>query len=287
MFYDELVLQGADPGANLGSDFSASLAERELVPKDAYLHEFMIGLKHDNATSANTAENSLNILNPFTFKVGQETRIQLRGRDLIALQAFMYHEVPLIYEADAATDDFKVRGIRVPVYETIDAGVSYSWSATRVALSNASGELLELAARWNDSAIVDRPIYAVEQPFTSAGATGRTNLNIQLPKLGEVIGFILFNTTAPTNTADTATVQRLQLYLNGQRGPQYNVGTRGLIPGMNVGAQDGPIFDILESYSFVDLRDAPIDAVGQNVEVEVDVQATSEAVRLIPVMRKA
>lgn len=286
MLFDELVYQGADPGGNLGGAFTASLAERELVAKGAYLHEFIVGLKHDNATAANTAEDSLNILNPFVFKIGQETRIQLRGRDLVALQAFWYGEAPRIYEADAATDDFKVLGIRVPVYEQIDRNQAYSWSATRVALTNASGEVLEVAARWAERALKPKPIYAVEQPFTSAAATGRTNLNIQLPKLGNLVGLILFNTNNPTNTADASSVQRIQLYLNGVRGPQYNIGTRGYVPGLQVGAQDTPIFDILSAYSFVDLREDPIDAKGQNIEIEVDVEDASDAVRLIPIIEK-
>lgn len=285
--FDEVVYQGTDPGGNLGGAFTASIAERELVAKGSYLHEFIIGLKHDNATAANTAEDSLNILQPFTFKRGQETIIQLRGRDLVALQAFWYHELPIIYEADAATDDFKALGIRVPIYEKIDANQAYSWGATRVALTNASGEVLELAARWNNTPIKPAQIYAVEQPFTTAAATGRTNLNIQLPKLGKLVGLILFNTNAPTNTADASSVQRIQLYLNGVRGPQYNIGTRGYIPGFAVGEQGTPPADILANYSFVDLREAPLDTKSQNIEIEVDVEDASDACRIIPIIEKA
>lgn len=287
MFYDEMILQGADPGGNLGSAFTASLPERELIPKAKYLHELLIGMKHDNATAANTAEASLDILQPFILKVGQETRIQLRGRDLVALQAFWYGEMPRIYEADAATDDFKVGGIRVPVYETIDRNQSYSWGATRVALTNASGEVLEVAGRWSDNILKPKPIYAVEQPFTTAAATGRTNLNIQLPRLGKLVGLIVFNTNAPTNTTDASSVQRVQLYIEGQRGPQYNIGTRGYVPGLQVGAQDSPPFDILAPYSFVDLREDPIDVKGQSVEIEVDVEDATDAVRIIPIIEKA
>lgn len=286
MFYDELILQGADPGGNLGAAFTASLSERELIAKGNHLHELIIGLKHDNATAANVAEDSLNILQPFIFKVGQETRIQLRGRDLVALQAFWYHEVPILFEAVAATDDFKALGIRVPIYEDIDKNQAYSWSATRVALTNASAEVLEIAARWSDKRLNPGPIYAVEQPFTTAAATGRTNLNIQLPKLGDLVGLILFNTNAPSLTVDASSVQRIQLYLNGVRGPQYNVGTRGLIPGFNPGANGDPVHDILNEYSFIDLRDDPIDAKGQNIEIEVDVEDASDAVRLIPIILK-
>lgn len=286
MFYDELVLQGADPGANLGAAFTASIAERELVPKGKYLHELTIGLKADTATAAVTLPTFLDVLNPFIFKVGQETRIQLRGRDLIALNILMYGSVPSFWSADTISDDAKVLGLKVPIWETIQANTSYSWSATRVAQTNVSGEVIELAARWSDKSLVSNPIYAVEQPFTTAGATGRTNLNIQLPKLGNLIGMLVFNTTAPTNVADSASVQRLQLYMNGVRGSQFNVGTRGFVAGFNQDNQSLLMQDVYSNYMFIDLRDDPIDVKGQNVEVEVDVQATTSAVRLIPIIQK-
>lgn len=284
-FFDELVFQGADPGANLGGAFTASLAERELVTKGNYLHEFIIGMKHANATAANTAEDSLNILQPFVYKAGSETRIQMRGRDLFAYSFFMTGKLPVMFEADAATDNFKVLGLRIPVWETTQQNLNYAWSATRVALTNASGEVLELAARWSDKQIQPNPLYAVEQAFTTAAATGRTNLNIQLPKVGDLIGLLMFNTAAPTGTADASSVQRIQLYVNGNRSSQYNVGTRGSLAGLT-GAQDTPYFDVLANYSAVDLREDPLDAKANNIEIEVDVQDASDAVRLIPIMIK-
>lgn len=287
MFYDELIYQGADPGANLGGAFTASISERELVPKASYLHEFMIGMKADTATAAVTLPTFLDLLQPFIFKAGQETRIQLRGRDLLALNMFMWGQVPLFWSADTTSDDAKIFGLRVPVYEQIDRNKTYAWSATRVAQTNVSGEVLELAGRWSDKTLVPKPIYAVEQPFTTAGATGRTNLNIQLPKLGNLIGLILYNGTAPTNTADAAAVQRLQFYLNGVRSSQFNVGTRGAVPGFNQDTQSLLMQDVYAAYSFMDFREDPIDAKGQNIEIEVDVQATSTAARLIPIIQAA
>lgn len=286
MLYDEIVFGGADPGANLGGTFTSSLNERELVTKGAYLHEIILGLKHDNATAANTAEDSLNILNPFTFKVGQEVRIQLRGRDLAALHYFFHRSLPRLFEADAATDDFKVSGLRIPIWEKVDAKQTYAWSATRTALTNASGEVLEVAARWSDKALMPQPIIAVEQPFTSAAATGRTNLNIEIPQLGDLIGLIMFNTTAPSNTADTATIQRLQFLMNGERKSLFSWGARGDSGYSGLAAQDQPPHDVLRNYMFVDLREDPIDLKTSKIGVEVDVQATSEACRLIPIIAK-
>lgn len=286
MFYDELVYQGADPGGNLGGVFSASLAERELVPKGKYLHEFTIGLKGDTSVAAVLMSTFLGLLNPFIFKVGQETRIQLRGRDLLALNMFLYGSVPLFWSADTVNDDAKVLGLKVPIWETIKSDFSYSWGATRVAQTNVSGEVLELSARWSDKVLQPDPIFAIEQPFTTAAATGRTNLGIQLPKLGDLIGLILFQTTGLTNTTDAADVQRLQLYINGVRSSQYNMGTSGFVKGFNQENQSLLMQDAFAPYSFIDLREDPIDTKSQNVEVEIDVEVPSESVRLIPIILK-
>lgn len=286
MFFDELIYQGADPGANLGGSFAASIAERELVKKGKYLHEFTLGLKGDTATAAVLMTTFLDILNPFIFKVGQETRIQLRGRDLVALNAFLYGSVPLFWSADTTNDDAKVMGLKIPVWLTIEEQMALAWSATYSAQTNVATPVLELAARWSDKVLQDRPIFAVEQPFTTAAAAGRTNLNIQLPKVGDLIGLILFNTNNPTNTADASSVQRIQLYLNGVRSSQYNIGTMGFIKGFNQENQALLMHDVFANYGFIDLREDPIDAIANNIEIEVDVEDASDACRLIPIMLK-
>ncbi len=286
MFYDELVYQGADPGGNLGGAFAASLSERELVVKGSYLHELTIGLKGDTATAAVTMDTFLGILNPFVFKVGQETRIQLRARDILALNMFLYGSVPLFWSADTTNDDAKILGLKIPIWEKIDPGKSYSWSATYAAQTNVATPVLELAARWSDKQLMPSPLFAVEQPFTTAAATGRTNLNIQLPKLGDLIGLILFNTNAPTNVADACSVQRVQLYIDGVRSSQYNVGTSGFIKGFNQENQALLMQDAYNQYMFVDLREDPIDAKAHNIEIEVDVEDASDAVRIIPLILK-
>lgn len=286
MFYDELIYQGADPGGNLGGAFAASLPERELVKKGVYLHELTIGLKGDTATAAVTMDTFLGILNPFIFKVGQETRIQLRGLDLVALNMFLYGSVPLFYSADTINDDAKILGLKIPIFETIKPDQNLSWGATYVAQVNVATPVLELAARWSDKVLQPSPIYAVEQPFTTAAATGRTNLNIVLPKLGDLIGLILYNANAPTNVADASSVQRLQLYINGVRSSQFNVGTQGFVKGFNQDNQALLMQDVYNKYMFVDLREDPIDTKGQNIEIEVDVEDASDAVRIIPIILK-
>jgi len=286
MLYDELILQGADPGANLGASFLNGISERQLIPKGAYLHELTIALKAQTATAPVSLSTFLDILNPFVFKAAQETRIQLRGRDLLALNMFLYGSVPLHFVANQTSDDAKIFGLKVPIFEQINKEISYSWAATYVAQTNVSNPVIEVAARWSDKALQPAPIYAVEQPFTTAGTNGRTSLNMIIPRVGDLIGLILWANTMPTNVSDQASVQRLQLYLNGNKFSQYNVATTGFIKGFNQDNQELLAQLTYANYRFIDLREDPIDAKANEIGVEVDVQAPSESARLIPVMLK-
>jgi hypothetical protein len=285
--YDDIIYQGADPGANIGGAFTASINERELVPKGKYLHELKIGLGATTSTAAVTLDTALDLLNPFILKAGAETRIQLRGRDLLALNIFMYAGVPQFWAANATSDNFAIMGLRVPVWETIDPNKTYAWSATRAAQTNMAAETIEVASRWNDAALQPKPIYAIEQPFTTPGATGRTQLNIQLPSIGKLIGLMVFNNTDVTNTANTAGVQRLQLYMNGQRFSQYNRGTSGAINGFNQDNQELLMHDVYKKYMFIDLRESPLDAKANQIGVEIDCESTSASARLIPIFQGA
>lgn len=285
--FDDIIYQGTDPGANIGGAFTASLNERELVPKGKYLHELYIGLGHASSTAPVTMPTSLDLLQPFVFKAGATTRIQLRGRDLLALNIWLDGSTPTYFAANATSDNFAMMGLRVPIWETIDPNTTYAWSATRVAQTNASSETLELASRWNDSAINNKPLYAIEQPFTTAGATGRTQLNIQIPSIGTLLGFMVYNATDVTNTSNTSGVQRVQLYLNGQRYSQYNRGTRGFAKYFSQDNQEALLQQVYSNYMFVDLRDAPLDAKANQIGVEIDVESTSVGARLIPIIQGA
>lgn len=283
--FDDIIYQGTDPGANIGGAFTASLTERELVPKGNYLHELMIGLGCTTSTAAVTMDTFLDLLNPFVLKAGAETRIQLRGRDLVALNMFLYGAVPQFWAANATSDNAAIMGLRVPVYEKIDKNKTYAWSATRAAQTNVAGETFELASRWNDTALAPAPIYAIEQPFTTAAATGRTQLNIQIPALGKLIGLIVFNNVDISNTTTTAGVQRVQLYKDGTRFSQYNRGTRGAIPNFNQDNQELLMQDVYKKYMFIDLRDAPLDTRANALGVEIDVESASASARLIPIIQ--
>lgn len=285
MIYDT-ILDGAEPGANLGTAFTASISERNLIPKDKYLDHVILSIRGAVSTAAVALETFCGLLTPLTIKAGQETRIQLRLRDLIALQAFYYGETPEMWENTDNTGQDFVFGVKIPIQEVMNSEQVYSYSATRVAQTNIASEELTLVGAYMSDNKGRKPIVATELQYTTAAATGITQLGVQVPPIGKIIGLIVFNTTIPTDAASIFSVQRLQVLLNGAVSSKLpmSIGKR-IVSGVSDGTLS-PVNDVLKPYSFFDFRDEPIDAVASAVTFAVDVQATSEAVRIIAVIEK-
>lgn len=286
MIYDT-ILDGAEPGANLGTGFTTSISERNIIPKDKFLDHMLLSVRGAVSTAAVAIETFSGLLAPLTIKAGQETRIQLRLRDLVALQAWFYGETPELWENTDNTGQDFVFGVKIPIQETINADQVYSYSATRVAQTNIASEELALVGAYMSENKGKKPIIATELQYTTAAATGITQIGVQVPPVGKVLGLIVFNTSIPTDSASTFSIQRLQVLLNGAISSKLpmSVGKR-----LTSGVSDGtlsPINDMLKPYSFFDFREEPIDAVANAVTFAVDVQATSEAVRIIAVLEKA
>lgn len=283
----ELLYEGAQPGANLGGDFTASIPERQLLRKKPFLEKFVLSLKGDLAAASTVAiETFLTVLDKFVVKRGNQTLIQLNGKDLVALQAFLTKSSPKIFEGAAGEDD-KVLGIIVPVHERMAEDVSYSWSATRKAVVNVSGEVLEVAADWDDEVRADRRFILVEQPVTLPAGTGLTSLNLIVPKVGELLGLVLFLSTVPSSTTDTGSIQRLKLTIDGVVESQYNLASMASLADYLLLKPTDPLFDTLNNYYFIDFRESPINAVERDIGFIVDVQTASDPIRLIPVLQQA
>ena len=282
MQFVEQVLQKVSPGNGYGADFTASFAERFLPVKGSYLAELTLSLKGTTAATV-ASETFLDVLNPFVFKIGQETAIQLRGRDLVAYSYFMTGSTPHIIEGSGAQTD-KISSIRIPLWLSTKDGENYSWAATRSAVANVSAEELGLQAEWHDKALEASHLVAVEQPLTTAGATGPTSLNVIIPQIGDLIGLIVFNTTVPTAAAQTFSLSTLKLLKNGQLKDVFTMANGHDINGGNGFIPGTPVFNILNNYRFFDFRNDPYDAKAERISIDVEVGVASEAVRIIPIM---
>lgn len=271
-------------GSALGKTFTSSIDEQQVIKKSAHLHEFLLGLKADISTAAVTLEDFLGVLSKFTFKVGSEVRVQLRARDLIAVMAFFYGKLPTAYETGSTTDD-KVLGIRIPVFEDMTDDKAYSVSAERTAVTNVGTEVINLSALWTEGRVGGEPIHAVELAGTTPGATGESQLNNFLPRVGDLIGLIVYNTAYPDADSDASSIQRITLLIDGVKQSVLDVavgGMTGQVSGLTAG---DPLFDTLAPYSCFDFRAEPIDCKGKQVGLQIDAQDASDAFRIIPIMR--
>lgn len=285
MLYDT-IRDGADPGATMGADFTASLTEAALNPKGKYLDHFLLSLNGTVGTAAVVIETFAGLLNPFTFKVGSETRIQLRARDLVALMAFFYNRTPQIWENTDATGSDFIMGIKIPIQEVIDAAQSYTYAATRVAQTNISVETLALTAVYYDDAKGRKPIIAVELPYTTAAATGYTQLGVELPPIGKMIGLLVFQTIGPSDGLFVSSIQRFQIQENGQNTSKVPASIAATLGGGIFDGTLSPLADMLKYYNALDFRDEPIDLKAKKVTFSVDVEDASDATRFIAIIEK-
>jgi hypothetical protein len=258
-----------------------------------------------------TLESFLPLVNPLLF-VANEPRIVLQGRDAFALSTAWYGRSPQFNEGATGTTD-TVYGIRVPLWIKVQPKELYSYSLTRVAVTNVSAEVASVGLLSLDhppspnsgpvgsfdfvksagsTALSDASIGRIDARqilATLPAATGFTQLVPKLPKIGLLRGLLVFATTVPTSGAVTASIQRLQLGL-----PNYNPvdATWGELQAAFLATVDFTRADatamvvrqVLQNYGWVELRDTPIDLVNNDVAVNVDAEVANDPVRIVPVI---
>ncbi len=282
----DVILDGTNPGGNLGAAFTTNINATQINPKGAYLDHLIIGIKGTVSTAPVTIQTVLKALAQFTFKAGQETRIQLSGVDLVALMAAWYHENPFAWQNTDNTGSTFVLGIKVPIKEAIQAGVSYTYSATYAAQTNFSSPVLSITGVYYNTAQASKGVIAVPIPFTTPGATGSTGLGTTITNLGTLQGILLFNTTAPSDGADLYDIQRMQMVENGAQtsllltaNPDPLTGIFGYADGTRMGT-------VLQNYAYWDFTDEPYDVNSKYMQFLADVEVVSETTRLIPIITK-
>jgi hypothetical protein len=132
-------------------------------------------------------------------------------------------------------------------------------------------------------------IDARQIPFTTPGATGIVQVINKLPKLGQLLGLLVFNTTVPTSAAVTADTEFL--FLDSPLSRITSASWADLQADF-LYAEDFTRSDatalllrqILQNYGWLDFRSEPIDLVGTDIALSVDAEVASEATRFIPVI---
>ncbi len=265
--------------------FTASIEEQQLaVGPGTYVDAFAVEFSGDLAAMTTVAiQTFLNLLNPFQFKIKGDVRISIRGRDLYGLNALYLSKIPGFFEGAAGEDD-KVFGLRIPIWYTMQAQDVASWLATRVAVTNISGEDLSVAYSTAEAQRRAGYYHIVEITGTTPATTGIFRAVDFLPAKGWLQGILFFSTTVPSATADTTGVNRIQLFrddvLEVHRTWQ-DLASDARFTG-NLGTASAFV-NTLANYRWLDLSEDPWDTRISRVAVDIDSGVASEAFRLIPV----
>lgn len=285
--YRDTLQDGANPGGNLGAAFAANIASTQITPKGAFLDHFVLSIKGVVGTAPVTIATALKALSQFTFKAGQETRIQLSGLDLLALHAAYYGHLPLAWQNTDNTGSTFVLGLKIPIQEVIDSTLTYTYSAQYTAQTNFATPVLSLTAVYLNAAPANaKALIVVPVPFTTPGATGATAVGATLQNLGTMIGLLLFNTTAPSDGADLYDIQRVQLIESGKATSILLTANPDVLPGISGFADGTNMGKALSAFSYWDFSAEPYDVKTAFMQFTADVETVSEATRLIPIIHK-
>ena len=287
MQYRDLIIDGANPGGNLGGSFSANINATQITPKGKFLDHLILSIKGTVGTAPVVVENALNVVSQFTFKAGQETRIQLSGKDLVALMAAFYGETPFVWENTDSTGSTFIMGIKIPIQEVIDSTIAYTYAMNYTAVTNLSAVVVTLAGVYLDDSKGLKPIIAVPIPYTTPGSTGATSVGARLTNLGSLKGLLMFNTTAPSDGLDLYDIQRLTLVVNGAQQSVLTAGSQDTLAGRDGYGDLSPIGECLQPYMYFNFNNEPFDVKTGYMEFIADVETVSEATRIIPIIEKA
>jgi hypothetical protein len=304
------LFDGAVPGTNLGGAFTASLAERQVLPQagESYFDSLFLSYKGVGAVAIVNLRAFLDLVNPFVWKDGQP-RIQMQGRDLFAFSTAWYGGAPRTEEGAIAANDW-VSGMQIPLWAKIKPNETYSWFATRVAVTNISTEVLRLTIAAlekipaggvagslyapgeqssGDYAIGRGRIDARTIPVTLPAATGISTIINKLPKLGRLLGLLVFNTKVPDRTTDTSSIQRL--FIDSSKFRVIDAHWQDLSGAMpfrpdpsTAAGVDSPVVLELDNFGWLDLRQEPIDLIADDYSVTADVGVASDPVRITPII---
>jgi hypothetical protein len=281
------IMDGTDPGATPGRVFTASIPQETIIPEGGFLHYIKMGLKGAVSSAAVAVEAFAPVLSEYSFRVGPENRIVMNGQDLAALSAFYFKEQPVIGENTDNTGTDFLGNVKIPIFAKADPTKPFTHAATRTAVTNIGTETLAMTGYWDETDGGRKPIHAVKVPYTTAGSAGYDTVTSQIAPVGKLIGLLIKQVAGFDDGNIDVSVQRVRILANGQLHSQFNVLADAGFPAEIDLVTPSPMADLLRLYTCLDLRDSGIDAKGQALTVQLDVQDTSDAISIIPVLEIA
>lgn len=264
------------------TSYTASLTDTEIY-KPKNLRRLWLSFQGDmTAGSAKTVANLLAAIDPFEIKVAATPRIRLTGAELQAFNE-LYLGNHGTWQKPGATTDDKVRcvGMQIPMnYPTTAPPIHYSSSYT--AASGIDTMKITLTAEYQDAALTEGPLQALKTSYT-ASASGSLMKAHEEVLNGDLLGVLLYVTTAPQDDSDNCGIAELEMEINGDK--EIQVRWWDLYRQKNfVNDIDGTAtVQMWDNWGLLDLREDPIPA-GAAIRINT-LDDVAEAVKIIPIER--
>lgn len=250
-----------------------------------YIHDLIISLQGEaTAATAVEGEDLLTLLNRIDVMKNGSPIVQVRGFDLLALNALLGIGRPWMYDSSAATDDeAKLMGLKIPL--SLPAGTigDYTVKFDYAALSGCDTTKLSVAEVTSDTELETGYFHMVEIPIVTASATGYGN-TIDLPQPGELIGILFYNNDPPQAGNEDSTIQELRVKVDGVQ--QMETSWDLMKQDFDLAITDAQVSSIAirDSYALLDLRNDPI-SKDKEVKIDINSGVASQSIRVIPIYR--
>jgi len=213
--------------------------------------------------------------------------IYLTGEEVWALDDLWFGKHPITIAASAATDSqSKIMGLFVPVAQPPRPAGTLHLQVLHASVSGIDTETLTIAEISSDKTIEGKYYHIVRMPGSTAATTGYGN-RVKLPQVGDLNGIMLYSATIPTNSAETATIQRVTIEVDGHKLMERE--WHELYADSHTGGNQGTFASpgdatVTDNYVVLDLSNDPIPAASK-VIVDIDAGVASSSFVVIPIYR--
>jgi len=250
-----------------------------LIVQPRYIHYFDIALEClQNGATAPSLSEIAGIISKVQVKLSGRIVTELSGQDLLAYNVLVLGKEPL-YVIPANDNEYGfLSGLKLPLSlaageHVLSLRFLYGSATTR------DTEKLTLATEEYETA-VEEGHYEIPTFSWTPPSTGAFNTALDTTFGGTLHGMLIYSTTIPTATADTATVRELRILMNGEmvyEGTIEDIRSDARYPA------DSTLRSITDNYLYIDFTKSPIEA-GARVEVQIKSDDTNE-VRILPVIK--
>jgi len=230
-------------------------------------------------------ESLLGLINPIEVRLRGSPIVSIRAQELLALNCLWLGKSPLTLVAGAVTDNqTKVMGLELPLWLPKLPWGAITYRFVYNAVSGVDTETLTVAEIYSDKVLKDKYLHAVELPGTTLATTGfgtRMNINV----IGDLIGILFYSTTIPTVTSEVATIQDVDIYLDGVKeiSRSWQELHAEAASGMQAAVFGSPgDRSLIDNYAWLDLSRDPIPKATP-CEVDINAGVANEAFRITPV----